>query len=347
MDPNLSNLARPGQKEAVRQHGTVSVVIPALNEERFLGRCLESLTRLEFPQDALEVIVVDNGSTDGTLTIAHSFAQLLNLKILEKKGASIAALRNLGAAASTGDLLAFLDADCMVPSCWLTAASEVARTPGWGVVGAPYLIPDDSSWVARIWYRHQHRQMRGEVPFVGACNLIISRRAFAQTGGFDPTLETNEDYEFCRRVAANGLSIVTFPPAAVVHLGNPQSLASFFRRERWHGKHVFRVFLRSLSKLPNARAVAYALYTLVCVIGAAGGGIEAMLGGSPLLLTCSLTALLGAPLILSLRATISSRAWSDVLPLAVLFFTYGIARALCLLDSGTRPPRKTIDEAVN
>jgi len=311
-----------------------------------LGRCLQSLTRLEFPAEALEVIVVDNGSTDGTVSIAKSFAKSLNLKILEKKRVSIGALRNLGAAAARGDLLAFLDADCMAPPVWLTAAQEAARSLQWGVIGAAYLIPDDSSWVARIWHGYNWHRLQGEVPFVGAHNLVVSRSTFLQTCGFDARLDTNEDYEFCRRVAAKGLSILACPAASVVHLGNPETLVGFFRRERWHGKHVLRVFLRAIRKLPNLRAVSYALYTLVCIGGLAAGGVQLMLGDSPLLLGCAAAALFGAPLLLSLRATISSKHWGDFVLLAVLFLTYGLARASCLVYPGDRAPRNTIAETI-
>jgi hypothetical protein len=154
----------------------------------------------------------------------------------------------------------------------------------------------------------------------------------------------NEEAHIGQKVAET--LALEYPPEkmeiVVVHLGNPETLARFFRRERWHGKHVIRVFLRSLTKLPNLNAVSFALYTLLCLTGLAVGAIQLVLGASPVLLAYSAAALLAAPVLLSLRSTISSKCWSEFVPLAVLFLTYGIARATCLLYPGSGSPRKTI-----
>jgi len=74
---------------------SISIIIPTLNEEKMIGRCLESLTRLAYARDRFEVLVVDNGSRDKTLAIAESFKDRLNLKVLQQAGVRISALRNL------------------------------------------------------------------------------------------------------------------------------------------------------------------------------------------------------------------------------------------------------------
>src|ERR1041385_3066715 len=94
---------------------SISIIIPALNEEKMIGRCLDSLTRLAFAHDRFEVLVVDNGSRDKTLMIAYSFKDRLNLKVLQQAGVRISALRNLGARSASGEIVAFLDADCLAP----------------------------------------------------------------------------------------------------------------------------------------------------------------------------------------------------------------------------------------
>src|SRR5438270_12097072 len=95
---------------------SISIIIPALNEEKMIGRCLESLTRLAFARDRFEVLVVDYGSRDNTLAIVESFTDRLNLKVLQQAGVRISALRNLGARSAAGDFLAFLDAACLAPA---------------------------------------------------------------------------------------------------------------------------------------------------------------------------------------------------------------------------------------
>ena len=87
---------------------SISIIIPALNEEKMIGRCLESLTRLAFARDRFEVLIVDNGSRDRTLAIAESFKDRLNLKVLQQAGVRISALRNLGARPQRAIFLLFL-----------------------------------------------------------------------------------------------------------------------------------------------------------------------------------------------------------------------------------------------
>src|SRR5438270_8586377 len=122
---------------------SISIIIPALNEEKMIGRCLESLTRLTFAQDRFEVLVVDNGSRDNTLAIVESFKDRFNLKVLQQAGVRISALRNLGARTASGDILAFLDADCLASAEWLDRIFALAPADGAGVLGAHYLLPED------------------------------------------------------------------------------------------------------------------------------------------------------------------------------------------------------------
>src|SRR5579859_2131774 len=133
---------------------SISIIIPALNEEKMIGRCLESLTKLAFARDQFEVLVVDNGSRDRTLAIAESFKDRLNLKVLQQAGVRISALRNLGARAASGGILAFLDADCLAPAGWLDRVFTLTRADGAGVLGAHYLLPEDSTWVGRTWHHY-------------------------------------------------------------------------------------------------------------------------------------------------------------------------------------------------
>jgi len=83
--------AQPVSSAAV----SISIIIPALNEERMIGRCLESLAKMAFARDRFEVLVVDNGSRDKTLAIAESFQDRLNFRTLQKANVRISALRNL------------------------------------------------------------------------------------------------------------------------------------------------------------------------------------------------------------------------------------------------------------
>lgn len=311
----------------------VSIIIPALNEEKMIGRCLESLTRLAFARDRFEVLVVDNGSRDKTLAVAESFKDRLNLKVLQQAGVRISALRNLGAHAATGDIVAFLDADCLAPADWLDRIFALAPADGAGVLGAHYLLPQDSSWVGRTWHRYQEAPKSGEVSHVPAGDLVMRREDFLKLGGFDETIQTNEDYELCERARKAGMHVRAFPQIGVIHLGTAQSLRVFFRKQAWHGTHVNKVFLRDPLKSHNRKAVFFAAYTLLSLCAIAAGSAWAIgWQRSWFWPMAGLAALCLPPAVLSAKQILSSHKYSDFFPLLALYLTYGIARAKALLN---------------
>jgi glycosyltransferase involved in cell wall biosynthesis len=312
---------------------TVSIIIPALNEEKMIGRCLESLTNMDFPRDRFEVIVVDNGSTDRTIETAKSFQDRLNLQVLEKTGVRISALRNLGAREARGSILAFLDADCLAPNGWLERIVSLTSGDSAGVLGAHYLLPESSSWVGRTWHRYHEAEKAGDVSHVPAGDLVMRRDEFLRLNGFDETIQTNEDYELCERVRAAGMTVRAFPQIGVVHLGTAQSLRVFFRKQAWHGTHVVKVFLRNVSGSHNLKAVLFAGYTLLCLLGIlAGIAWSIFAGGRWSVPIAAIVGLFLPPLALSAKQVAASAKWSDFFPLMTLYLTYGVARAKALLS---------------
>jgi len=311
----------------------ISIIIPALNEEKMIGRCLDSLTRLAFARDRFEVLVVDNGSQDRTLAIADSFKDRLNLKVLQQAGVRISALRNLGARAAAGDILAFLDADCLAPADWLDRIFALAFADGAGVLGAHYLLPEDSSWVGRTWHRYQEAPKSGEVSHIPAGDLIMRREDFLKLGGFDETIQTNEDYELCERARKAAMHVRAFPQIGVIHLGTAQSLRVFFRKQAWHGTHVIKVFLRDPLKSHNRKAVFFAMWTSLSVVVIAAGLVWAIGWGAAWWVSSTgFIALCLPPTALAIKHVLSSRRYADFFPLFALYLTYGIARAKALLS---------------
>lgn len=320
----------PAAKEATI---SVSIIIPALNEERMIGRCLESLAKLNFSRDLFEVILVDNGSSDRTIEIARSFEERIHLTVCEKTGVRISALRNLGAQTARGDILAFLDADCLAPQDWLERIVELTRAERAGILGSHYLLPQDSSWVGRTWHRYHEAEKSGDVSHVPAGDLIIRREDFLRLGGFDRRIQTNEDYELCERVRAAGMKVRAFPQLGVIHLGTAQNLRIFFRKQAWHGTHVVKVFLRNVSGSRNLKAVLFAGYTLLCLLGIVGGLVWSALNHAAWQFSLAgVAGLLLPPVVLSVKQVFASRKWSDFFPLMTLYLTYGIARAKALLN---------------
>jgi glycosyltransferase involved in cell wall biosynthesis len=323
----------------------VSVIVPALNEEAVIARCLESLAAQTLPLDEFEVIVVDNGSRDRSVEIALRFRDSLRLRVLKREGVRISALRNFGAAAARGRFLAFLDADCIAPPDWLSHALQALRGEGCGVIGAHYTIPPGSSWVARTWYEDLRTRKRGRVSYVPAGTLLIGRELFFEVGGFDETIETSEDCEFCQRVSAAGFPVEAIPALSTVHLGTPQTVAAFYRKQRWHGTNVHTVFLRNMLRPSSAKSTLYALYTLCCLVMVTAAGLIALLFHNYAPLSVATLLLFAAPALLAMRAAASRKRWTLLFPLAFLYFVYGFARGLCLL--GLSSPRRAAPAAAS
>lgn len=321
----------PVCKSDIRTNIAVSVIIPAFNEEGVIAQCLSYLMRQDYPREHFEVIVVDNGSLDRTRDIACSFASLLNLTVLNKANGYISTLRNLGAASARGEFLAFLDADCFAPQQWLAQAVQKLQAGDGGVVGAFYTIPHGSSWVAKAWYEDLPKLRTGAVSYVPSGNLFISRRVFWRVGGFDPTLQTCEDFEFCQRVAVAGYGVSGYPELSSVHAGTPQTLSVFYRKQQWHGNGVRTLFLQNRLRGAVAKTIVQTVFTLVVLLAGTLALPAALATGKWMLLTIAPSFLMLSSFLLAVRGALMRRRYTLIPALTVMHLAYGIARALSLL----------------
>ena len=210
----------------------VSIIIPTYNEKEHLPGCLNSISHLDYPKENIEVIVVDNGSTDQTREIAKSH----NVKVLCDNHVNVSGLRNLGAKHSNGDILAFIDADCVVSRRWLKNASKYLNEEDVVAWGSPPTLPEDPTWVQQIWYliRQKENQVQ-EVDWLETMNLFVRKDLFFEISGFNDSLVTCEDVDFCYRVRHHG-RIISDDRLEVIHLGEASTLKEFIRKEIWRGR---------------------------------------------------------------------------------------------------------------
>ena len=119
-----------------QEHPFISIVIPTYNRPEQLAVCLRACSRLEYPHDRFEVIVVDDGGVMPLDEVINEFRGLLTLKLLQQQNAGPAAARNKGAAEARGEFLAFTDQDCAPASNWLEAlAAQFVASPDCAVGG--------------------------------------------------------------------------------------------------------------------------------------------------------------------------------------------------------------------
>ncbi len=165
----------------------VSTVIPAYNEEKYLPLCLDSLKSLDYPKQDIEIIVVDNGSTDRTQEIALKYGA----KLFAQPLLNIAGLRNLGVQQSKGEIIGFVDADCIVSKDWLRNASKYFNDWSIAAWGSPPGIPNDSTWIQKTWYLVRvKKEMILEVGWLESMNLFIRKEHFLKANGFNDALKT-------------------------------------------------------------------------------------------------------------------------------------------------------------
>lgn len=209
----------------------IGVVVPCKNEIDTIELCLKAV-RAQEPAPAF-VLVVDNGSTDGSLDVARQFAD----EVVVLPQASIAGLRNAGARAVARalpdvEVVGFVDADCEVGPGWAAAAIE-ALGEGADLVGCRTRAADGDTWVARRWAAIEAHQAHG-ASHVWSQHLAIGRATFERLAGFDERLDTGEDADLSARVRQGGGVVALVPAMDVVHHGFPSRLLDFVRREQWH-----------------------------------------------------------------------------------------------------------------
>jgi glycosyltransferase involved in cell wall biosynthesis len=184
----------------------VSVVIPARDEEHWVANAVASVAAQTWPRGRLEVIVVDNGSTDATRARVQAFAARvpdLALQVVSEPVAGVARAKNTGARAAKGDLLVFLDADSrMAPHL---AARVVRRARAGCPAGSIRITADSSDLLDRAFFGLIALGPR--LFGVRAQMFYCARDLFERLGGFDEAVVLAEDREFLARLSGAGIPV--------------------------------------------------------------------------------------------------------------------------------------------
>jgi glycosyltransferase involved in cell wall biosynthesis len=230
----------------------LSFIVPVRNDAVRLEQCLHSIRQNAAAPDDLDIIVVDNGSTDGSSDVARR----LGAHVITVGDARVSDLRNRGARHASGNCLAFVDADNEIVPGWAAAAVDTLQMHAVAAAGAAYHAPRDGTWVQRAYgYLRGKPRGRHDVDWLGSGNLAVRRDTFESLGGFDTALDTCEDVDLCNRIRARGLRVVSDARLESVHHGDPRTLRDLFTSERWRGRDNLRVSFRgpiSWAALPSA-----------------------------------------------------------------------------------------------
>lgn len=223
-----------------------SVVIPTYNRKEMLVRCLATLERQCGKAPPFEVIVVDDGSKDGTGEYLNIQEYPFPLKYLRVKNGGPSCARNAGAAMATGSYLAFSEDDVVVGEEWLSRAARHLKRTGTDVLEGTTIYQHTKKEVRRFEKQRQ--------PSFIPCNLFIKREVFNRIGGYDESffdprsgLYFREDADLGFRLLAAGHTITLVPDVVVEHPPQFPALADCWRHaQRYvfdpllYRKHPFR-----------------------------------------------------------------------------------------------------------
>ena len=219
----------------------ISVIVPAYQAADVLPQCLGALQRQTFDRAQVEIIVVDDGSTDGTLEVAErALRDFPAVHIIRAEHSGPANARNLGGRAAAGDLLLFTDADCEPLPDWIEQFARAFKDPSISGAKGAY-ASRQRSLIARFVQqeyeeRYDHTRRQETIDFIDTYSAAYRRSAFTDNGGFDVSFPTAsvEDQEFSFRLAERGHRLIFVPEALVYHRHNT-TLARYFRRKYYIG----------------------------------------------------------------------------------------------------------------
>ncbi|MDR3569972.1 MAG: mycofactocin biosynthesis glycosyltransferase MftF [Syntrophobacteraceae bacterium] len=216
----------------------VTIIVPVFNRAGEVGECLKSLLRLNYPPDRREIVVVDDGSTDNTAEVARSCGDEIKV-LVQKKNLGQSAARNVGIAAAAGEIVAFIDSDCIADPNWLNDLTPWFEDPRIALVGGFVDSYFRESRLDRYEEARSPLNMGKHVFlchstdsdfYVPTCNMLVRKSACLMAGGLDESLRVGEDVDLCWKLKNLGHRLVYVPQGSVRHKHRNRFWPAFKRR---------------------------------------------------------------------------------------------------------------------
>lgn len=228
----MGNLGQLAQNGSAAQQRSASIIIPTYNGAKRIRACLDALA----PQVAgrqVEILVVDDGSTDNTAEVVRSYS---DVRLISQVNAGPASARNRGAAEARGELLLFTDDDCVPMADWLEAM--LAPFADNSVVGVKGIYrtrqPELAARFVQLEYEDKYRLMAAlpSIDFIDTYSAGFVRERFLEMSGYDTSFPVAcaEDVELSFRMSARGW-LMKFVPAAIVYHTHPNTFSSYLRKK--------------------------------------------------------------------------------------------------------------------
>lgn len=222
----------------------VAVTIAVYNEERNSRALIESLLRQSRQPD--EIVIVDDGSRDGTARIIRGYAEKYPLiKYIHQQNRGPAAARNMAWRNADVDICVFTDGDCVPEPDWLEKLLVPFADPGIGATAGTYKTLNVHSVLARFigWeIAWKYRNVRGTVDAHGSYNLAVRKGILEAIGGFDETypFPSGEDWDMTYKISAS--SKLLFIPGAIVGHYHPENFMGYMKNQIRRGIDRMKVY---------------------------------------------------------------------------------------------------------
>ncbi len=232
----------------------VSIIIPTYNEKEKLINCINSIYNQSYPNNLIEVIVIDDGSTDGTKNyLKYNFKKVL---LIEKQNTGAYDSRNRGINIATGDILAFTDSDCVADKNWINNIVKNIKDSKNIIAGGK--IVHKNNFIQKVigisdFGEYQDDKIKN-INAIPTANLAASKIIFDKYR-FDQSLKSSGDRLFSWKLFKDGFKLIYFPDIIIFH--DPSiKLSRFFERKYRYGKSFIEI-RKNHPDLPGSKIVKY------------------------------------------------------------------------------------------
>ena len=220
---------------------SVSIVVTCRNNAQTIGECLQAIADQDYPKDALETLVIDACSTDGTSEIAQRYTpKVLSLPL------NAPAAYNYAAKIAAHDILGFVDADAKIEREWLKKLVPHLEEPRVaGISGGIETWNPQNPWARVIGYELKNRYSRiGKYTGrIATMNLLLKRSVLEEVGEWDEDLPSQYDTDLGYRISDKGYRFAYEPEARCYHF-NRQTILAYWRQQLQYGKNTLKLYFK-------------------------------------------------------------------------------------------------------
>ena len=213
----------------------ISVIIPAFNEEGTIGECLNSIKNQSYKQ--MEIIVVDDGSSDSTRNIVKGFS---DIKLLTQSHKGPGQARNLGASNAKGEILIFVDADMTFDKNFIgDLVKPIVDEKTIGTFSKNEMVKNKDNVWSNCWNINKNlprdRMIPDDYPNHAPVFRAILKKEFEKVGGFETSGQYTDDWSLSKKLGKKS----TVVSGAIYYHSNPDNLLEIWKQARWIGKNEF------------------------------------------------------------------------------------------------------------